>query len=552
MLKKLSISNYALIEHIEIDLKDGLSIITGETGAGKSIVIGALSLILGQRADTKVVRDSLKKTVVEATFDISHYQLQEFFVQNDLDYFPSECIVRREISPSGRTRSFVNDIPVTLSLLAELSVRLIDIHSQHSNALLLTPSYQLSVIDNLAGNKAETEAYQAAYRQLLAMRREYESLVERISKKRQDEEYFRFQAEQLSSAHLEVGEQERLEREKTVLENLTLLRESLGETCQLLNDGDGSVVDLLSQAEHRISSLGKMYDGAKELSDRLGSILIEAKDIYDTVSRNLHNLGDDTSGLEEIDERLSLLYSLQQKFRVDSVEELLTLLADYQRSLAEIDNSEEDLHALSEQVAKMDLEVGRLAQQLTETRKQTSSAFMRSLKNSASYLGLKNFAGEIVFEKAGFGPTGQDKIHFMVSFNVNQKPLLIEESASGGELSRLMLCIKSIIAEKMQLPTIIFDEIDTGVSGEVANKIGQLMKKISKDIQVITITHLPQVAALGSCHYKVYKQDSSTETITRMKELDLDGRVKELAGMLSGAAIDEAAIENAKSLMKLN
>lgn len=239
MLKKLSISNYALIEHIEIDLKDGLSIITGETGAGKSIVIGALSLILGQRADTKVVRDSLKKTVVEATFDISHYQLQEFFEQNDLDYFPSECIVRREISPNGRTRSFVNDIPVTLSLLAELSVRLIDIHSQHSNALLLTPSYQLSVIDNLAGNKVQTEAYQAAYRQLLAVRREYESLVERISQKRQDEEYFRFQAEQLSSAHLEVGEQERLEREKTVLENLTLLRESLGEACQLLNDGDG-------------------------------------------------------------------------------------------------------------------------------------------------------------------------------------------------------------------------------------------------------------------------------------------------------------------------
>ncbi len=408
------------------------------------------------------------------------------------------------------------------------------------------------MIDNLAGNKVQTEAYQAAYWQLLAVRCEYESLVERISQKRQDEEYFRFQAEQLSSAHLEVGEQERLEREKTVLENLTLLRESLGEACQLLNDGDGSVVDLLSQAEHRISSLGKMYDGAKELSERLGSILIEAKDIYDTVSRNLHNLGDDTSGLEEIDERLSLLYSLQQKFRVDSVEELLTLLADYQRSLAEIDNSEEDLHALSEQVAKMDQEVGRLAQQLTETRKQTSSAFMRSLKNSASYLGLKNFAGEIVFEKAGFGPTGQDKIHFMVSFNVNQKPLLIEESASGGELSRLMLCIKSIIAEKMQLPTIIFDEIDTGVSGEVANKIGQLMKKISKDIQVITITHLPQVAALGSSHYKVYKQDSSTETITRMKELDMDGRVNELAGMLSGAAIDEAAIENAKSLMKLN
>lgn len=552
MLRRLSISNYALIEHLEIDLKDGLSIVTGETGAGKSIIIGALSLILGQRSDMKVVRDLSKKTIVEAVFDIQNYHLRDFFEQNDLDYFPSECIIRREIMPTGRTRSFVNDVPVTLALLSELSQRLIDIHSQHSNALLLTASYQLNVIDSLAGNTELRQAYKAAYSQLVEIRQAYEDMRARIDRNRQDEEYFRFQLEQLTSARLADGEQETLEQEKRILENLTVLRDSLTTVCMTLNDGDGSVAEMLSGAERQVASLGDIYEPSGSLSERIESILIEAKDIYETITKDLQRLGGDASGLDEIEERLSLIYTLQQKFRVGSVAELLALQANIQKSLEEIDNSDTELQSLQRQMAETEDTVGQLAEKLTVSRKKTSEMFMASLRKSVAYLGLKNFSGDIEFEQIPFSSTGHDRLHFKVSFNINQKPLLIEETASGGELSRLMLCIKSIIAEKMQLPTIIFDEIDTGVSGEVADKIGKLMKKISENIQVITITHLPQVAALGVQHYKVFKQDTATETLTRMKVLDEEGRIRELAGMLSGAEIDNAAIENAKSLMKIS
>lgn len=553
MLRRLSIVNYALIEQIEIDLQSGLSIITGETGAGKSIVIGALSLILGQRADVKVIRDLSKKTVVEAVFDIRNYDLSGFFEQNNIDYFPAECIIRREISPTGRTRAFVNDTPVTLGLLTELSQSLIDIHSQHSNALLLTPAYQLKVIDNLAGNKDVLHTYQDAYAALVSARRDYETAKSRIEKNKADEEYFRFQLNQLESACLSADEQDTLEKEKSILENLTLLRNNLSAVCSILNDGNASVIEALSDAERQIATVSGVYDGALELEERINSSIIEIKDIYETVSKDFQNIGDDASGLDAIEERLSLIYSLQQKFHVNTVAELLEIEAGLRQSLLEIDNSEEELTTLKENVIMSEANVGQLANKLTEARKTAASLFLSSLKRSISTLGLKNFLGEILFEQIGFCPTGQDRIKFNVSFNINQKPMPIDSVASGGEISRVMLCIKALIAEKMQLPTIVFDEIDTGVSGEVANKIGGLMEKISRDIQVITITHLPQVAALGVHHYKVYKEDSATETITNMKELDAEGRIRELAGMLSGAVIDNAAVENAKSLlMKTN
>jgi len=358
--------------------------------------------------------------------------------------------------------------------------------------------------------------------------------------------------EQLTSARLADGEQETLEQEKRILENLTVLRNSLTTVCMTLNDGDGSVAEMLSGAERQVASLGDIYEPSGSLSERIESILIEAKDIYETITKDLQRLGGDASGLDEIEERLSLIYTLQQKFRVGSVAELLALQANIQKSLEEIDNSDTELQSLQRQMAETEDTVGQLAEKLTVSRKKTSEMFMASLRKSVAYLGLKNFSGDIEFEQIPFSSTGHDRLHFKVSFNINQKPLLIEETASGGELSRLMLCIKSIIAEKMQLPTIIFDEIDTGVSGEVADKIGKLMKKISENIQVITITHLPQVAALGVQHYKVFKQDTATETLTRMKVLDEEGRIRELAGMLSGAEIDNAAIENAKSLMKIS
>lgn len=549
MLQQLSISNYALIDQLDISFGSGLSIITGETGAGKSIVIGALSLILGQRADTKVIRDESKKTVVEATFDVESYDLFGFFEENDIDFAP-ECIVRREIMPNGRTRAFVNDTPVTLSLLGELSQKLIDIHSQHSNALLLRPSYQLSVIDSLAGNKDLLARYKEVYNSLVQARRIYEQEKEKIEKDKQDEEYIRFQLNQLTEANLEIGEEETLEKKKRKIENLALLQNNLSETCRILNDGDRSVLEMLSDAEKLVAVLESVYENASEIRDRIESASIELKDIADTVRQELSEMDGDIGELEMIDERLSLIYTLQQKFKVHSVEDLLALKQDMEQRVSAIDHSEEKLDDMMLQIEALEKNANALADSLSRARKSTAVSFMENLKEKARDLGLKNFNGAIAFERVDFSATGRDKIRFEVSFNVNRQLLPIEETASGGEMSRLMLCIKSLIATKMQLPTIIFDEIDTGVSGEIANKIGVMMKDISSSIQVVTITHLPQVAALGGRHYKVYKQDTEKETVTRMKELDAESRILEIAGMLSGSQVDSAAIENAKSLMK--
>ena len=549
MLQQLSISNYALIDQLDISFGNGLSIITGETGAGKSIVIGALSLILGQRADTKVIRDESKKTVVEATFDVESYDLFGFFEENDIDFAP-ECIVRREIMPNGRTRAFVNDTPVTLSLLGELSQKLIDIHSQHSNALLLRPSYQLSVIDNLAGNKDLLARYKEVYNSLVQVRRIYEQEKEKIEKDKQDEEYIRFQLNQLTEANLEIGEEETLEKKKRKIENLALLQNNLSETCRILNDGDRSVLEMLSDTEKLVAVLESVYENASEIRDRIESASIELKDIADTVRQELSEMDGDIGELEMIDERLSLIYTLQQKFKVHSVEDLLALKQDMEQRVSAIDHSEEKLDDMMLQIEALEKNANALADSLSRARKSTAVSFMENLKEKARDLGLKNFNGAIAFERVDFSATGRDKIRFEVSFNVNRQLLPIEETASGGEMSRLMLCIKSLIATKMQLPTIIFDEIDTGVSGEIANKIGVMMKGISSSIQVVTITHLPQVAALGDRHYKVYKQDTEKETVTRMKELDAESRILEIAGMLSGSQVDSAAIENAKSLMK--
>lgn len=549
MLQQLSISNYALIDQLDISFGNGLSIITGETGAGKSIVIGALSLILGQRADTKVIRDESKKTVVEATFDVESYDLFGFFEENDIDFAP-ECIVRREIMPNGRTRAFVNDTPVTLSLLGELSQKLIDIHSQHSNALLLRPSYQLSVIDSLAGNKDLLARYKEVYNLLVQARRIYEQEKEKIEKDKQDEEYIRFQLNQLTEANLEIGEEDILEKKKRKIENLALLQNNLSETCRILNDGDRSVLEMLSDTEKLVAVLESVYENASEIRDRIESASIELKDIADTVRQELSEMDGDIGELEMIDERLSLIYTLQQKFKVHSVEDLLALKQDMEQRVSAIDHSEEKLDDMMLQIEALEKNANALADSLSRARKSTAVSFMENLKEKARDLGLKNFNGAIAFERVDFSATGRDKIRFEVSFNVNRQLLPIEETASGGEMSRLMLCIKSLIATKMQLPTIIFDEIDTGVSGEIANKIGVMMKDISSSIQVVTITHLPQVAALGDRHYKVYKQDTEKETVTRMKELDAESRILEIAGMLSGSQVDSAAIENAKSLMK--
>lgn len=549
MLRHLSISNYALIDNLEIDFQKGLTIITGETGAGKSIIIGALSLILGQRPVSGIVRDKERKIVVEAVFDTTGYAIEDFFTTNELDYYPTETIVRREVQPGGRSRAFVNDSPVSASLLSELSSRLIDIHSQHSNALLLKPTYQLSIIDSMAADAELLADYKTHYKHYVEARKALADAKIQLEENKKDEDYLEFQLSQLQSANLYDGEQENLEQRQKVLENLTTLQSGLASVCDRLNDGNHAAVESLQSAQSAIDSLTSVYDNAGDLSDRLASTIIEIKDIYQTVGNDLQNLDGEDDNLEAIDERLSTIYSLQQKFHVSSVPELLALREEFQQKLDSINNSEFEIERLEADYRIALQEMKSIAVKLTQTRRAAAKNFIEKLKETTTYLGLRNFKGDVEFQSVDFTPTGCDRVSLVGAFNVNQTLQPIDKIASGGEISRLMLCIKSIIAEKMQLPTIIFDEVDTGVSGEIANKIGRLMSSISKNIQVITITHLPQVAALGEQHLKVYKDDTSDSTQTHMAVLKGNARIREIAGMLSGEEINAAAIANAESLL---
>ena len=517
MLTQLNISNYALIDSIEIPLKSGLSIITGETGAGKSIIMGALSLLLGQRADTKSIRNAEKKTIVEASFDISGYGLDSFLESNDIDKCGDECILRREILPTGRTRAFVNDTLVSLTVLSSLALRLVDIHSQHSNALLLSGSYQLKVIDSLADNKKARDDYEREYAMYAQLKKEYAQLKERIEKNQSNEEYFKFQLNQLKPLRLKAGEQEELENLYKKLSNVSRIKEKLWEATGLLGDGSSSVISKLTKVQNSLDDLKDVFDESSVLVERLESVSIEVQDIYDTVSAEVDELYDDPAELERIDSRLSNIYSLQQRYHVNTVEDLLKIQSDLQKSLSEIENSDEELDNLQKALDKQTEKVAECAEKLTASRRSAAKKFESLLLERAMPLGMKNLRCLVEFKKADFDKSGQDKVAFLFAFNKNQQLTPVEKTASGGEMSRLMLTIKSIVAQKMQLPSIIFDEVDTGVSGDVANKIGEMMKDISKNIQVITITHLPQVAALGDNHFKVYKTDVENSTVTNVR-----------------------------------
>ncbi len=538
-----------MIDHLEVELHEGLSIITGETGAGKSIILGALSLLLGQRADVKTMRDTSKKSVIEAVFGIGDYNISSFFEENDIDWAGDECIVRREILPNGRNRAFINDTPVSITLLSTFTIRLIDIHSQHSNALLLTPAYQLTVVDNLSSNQNLRNDYSEAFRAYSKLVSELEDTKRRIAKNKSDEEYFRFQLEQFLDLGLKADEQEELETAQNYLSNISTIKEKLWTASSLLGDDNKAIVSNLSAVGRQLDSIANVFPLASELSERVDSMLIEAKDIYATVADEVEKLEDDPSELEKIENRLNAIYSLQQRYHVDSVAELLNIQHGLEKSLSEIENADSEISDLEKKVAASKLKVAELADRLTAVRRSAANLFAEKLVAIAAPLGMKNLLAVVDFQTVPYEKTGQDKVRFLFAFNKKQTPMPVEKTASGGEISRLMLCIKSIIAEKMQLPSIIFDEVDTGVSGEVANKIGVMMRSIAKKIQVITITHLPQVAAMGSHHYKVYKRDTESGTLTNIKELDGNERVLEIAGMLSGSKVDDAAINNAKSLL---
>ena len=549
MLKRLVISNYALIDNLEISLNGGLTIITGETGAGKSIILGALTLLLGERADVRSVRNSDKKTVVEGVFDISGYSIESFLSENDVDSYNSDCILRRELLPNGRSRAFVNDTPVTVSVLSELASRLIDIHSQHSNALLLNPVYQLDVIDGISTDKELRLKYAQIYDEYFDLKKRIEETKSRIEKNKADEEYFRFQLRQFDSVELDQDVINEMEKRRSTLENISEIKERLWNSSSILGNDDNSIVSGLSYLRQQLDGLIGIFDEAAAISQRVDSLYIESKDILETLNGYVDNLNDDPDELEQINEKLSAVYSLQQRYHVKDVADLVKIKNDLEKALFEIDNSEEEISELQKKLGLISAKLEDAANKLTAERKSVAGQFSEKLVAVAKPLGMKNLACKIEFLKIDYAKNGQDKIRFLFSFNKNQALMPVEKTASGGEISRLMLCLKSIIVEKMQLPSIIFDEIDTGVSGDIANKIGNMMKSISKKIQVIAITHLPQVAALGDYHYKVYKQDIGNLTVTNMAELNKIERINEIAGMLSGAQINAAAMDNAKSLL---
>ena len=550
MLSKLSISNYALIDHLEVDFNEGLTIITGETGAGKSIIMGALSLILGERADTKSIRNKSKKSVVEATFNISKFDLKHFFDENDLEYFEEECILRKEFSDNGRSRAFVNDSPVSLSLMKELTSYLIDIHSQHSNMLVSKPAYQLGILDSLANNKALLEEYKVKFGHYKCVKTELDKSRSNLSRNKEEEDYLRFQLNQLVELKLEKGEDIELEALQKKLTNITEIKENLWQAQMLLDGEENSILDNLKTSAKSMSVAAENLNEAEELASRLDSAVIELKDVAMAVSALQEGLEFNPDELERVNDRLNAIYALESKHGVRSVDDLIDLQGEYELRLNAIDNSEDNIKRLESEEKKAYSEAKSTAEKLTLSRKRIAEEFAKDLKIISLPLGLNNMEFKVLFEGQELASSGADVVKYMVAFNKNQELMPVEMTASGGELSRLMLSIKTIVAKSMNLPTIIFDEVDTGVSGEVAEKIGAMMSELSNNIQVIAITHLPQVAAQGDNHYKVYKTDVDDSTVTSLKVLDDELRVRELAAMLSGSQISQSAIDNAKTLLK--
>ena len=550
MLQFLTIENYALIDHLEFRPGQGLTVITGETGAGKSIIMGALGLILGQRADAKAVRSGAGKCVIEAQFDISAYDLEAFFAQNDLEYDASATIIRREIYATGKSRAFVNDTPVQLPLLRELGSHLIDIHSQHQNLLLGQDAFQLSVVDALAHNQAEYASYRAAYDQLKAHDSRLKALRAQAERDAQEADYIRFQFSQLDDANLVEGEQEELEAEQELLSHAEDIKSCL---CQMHEglDGEGdAVVQMLKSISQKAHELSRIYPDIAEIAQRLESDYIDLKDIADEVDSRSEEVNYDPQRLEQVEERLSLLYSLQKKHGKSSVEELIQLRDELFERIQHIDNSDEEILELEQQVKRLAAEATRLAAILTDTRKRAAQQLQKDLIARVTYLGMPNLRFQVsITPLDSLSPSGSDSLEFLFSANKNQPLRPAGEVASGGEISRLMLGIKSLVASARTLPTIIFDEIDTGVSGDIADRMGSVMKELSTHLQVITITHLPQVAGKGNQHFRVFKADTDEQTITHIEQLSSGQRIQEIARMLSGSDITPEALANARTLI---
>ena len=550
MLRSLYIQNYALIEKLDISFGAGFSVITGETGAGKSIILGAIGLLLGQRAEVKAIRQGASKCVIEARFDISAYGMEPFFEENELEY-EEECILRREVYASGKSRAFINDTPASLVQMKELGEQFIDVHSQHQNLLLNKEGFQLNVLDILSHNDEQLSAYQSLYREWKQAQQDLADLIARAEQNKADEDYIRFQLEQLEEANLSAGEQEELEQETDMLSHAEEIKAGLFRVGQLLTSDEGGLLAGLKESLNTMLGLQKVYSPATELAERLESTYIELKDVSQEISSQEEDVEFNPDRLEEVNDRLNLIYTLQQKHRVTTVEELLALTEEYAAKLAAITSYDERIGELTILCDTLYNKVKKQAAVLTKARTSAAREVEKQMASRLIPLGMPNvrFQVEMGMRKEP-GVHGEDTVNFLFSANKNGALQSISSVASGGEIARVMLSIKAMIAGAVKLPTIVFDEIDTGVSGEIADRMADIMQEMGEqDRQVISITHLPQIAARGCAHYKVYKQDNETETNSHIRRLADEERVEEIAHMLSGATLTEAALNNAKALL---
>lgn len=551
MLKRLYIKNFALIDELDIELYPGFSVITGETGAGKSIILGAIGLLLGQRADSKTLKQGAERCIIEAHFDLSRYDLEPFFHENDIDYDAEDTIIRRELTAAGKSRAFINDTPVALSMLKELGDQLMDVHSQHQNLLLNKQDFQLSVIDILAKDQAQLADYQQIYSQLQETSRQLQQLKEDIARNSQQQDFLQFQYEELENARLTKGEQEELEQQQDLLSHAEDIKSALYEANQALDDEQQGVVQQVRRAMNAISSISKVMPQSCELEERLQSCHVELKDISEEVSRLLEETDFDPSELDSINNRLDRLYELEKKYHAESIEELIAQRDTLKQQLQNIENSDEAVAELEAQCQQLTAKCQQQADALTKLRQKAGKEIEKQMQHRLVPLGMPNIRFEVSITKGELTKNGQDSVNFLFSANTSTPLQPIAQVASGGEIARVMLSLKAMISGAVKLPTIIFDEIDTGVSGKIAEKMGSIMQEMgSYERQVISITHLPQIAALGSHHYRVSKEETKQGTTSRMVELTSNERINEIAQMLSGSTITTAAVENARQLLK--
>lgn len=552
MLKQLYIKNFTLIDELNIQMHPGFSVITGETGAGKSIILGAIGLLLGNRADSKSIKAGRDRCVIEAHFDLSKYDIQQFFTDNDIDEDLSDTIIRRELTAAGKSRAFINDTPVSLTKMRELGEQLVDIHSQHQNLLLQKEDFQLNVVDIIAQDEKQRKNYEAAYNQYKQAYQKLNALKAEIEKNRENEDFLRFQFKELDAAQLQNGEQEELEQEYEMLSHSEDIKTALYQADNHLSGDDGNIIERLKQASEQLANIKDVYPEVTELLERIDSSYIELKDIAQEINGLTDHVEFDPARLETINERLDKLNSLQQKFHVRDLGELIETYHQLKEQLSHIDHSDEDVEALEQEVIQLLEKAQKQAKELTAIRTKAAKKVEEEMKQRLIPLGIPNVRFSISLTEKPLSHDGGDKVSFLFSANKSTPLQPVTQVASGGEIARVMLSLKAMISGAVKLPTIIFDEIDTGVSGKIAEKMAQIMVEMGNhERQVLSITHLPQIAAMGSHHYKVSKEETDEGTISRMTELSQQERVQEIAQMLSGSDVSEAALANAKELLRI-